>query len=392
VIILADQNIPCVADAFGDLGEVRLMPGREIRREQLRDCRCLITRTVTRVDRDLLDGTPVEFVGTATIGTDHIDLDYLQQNGIACSNAAGCNAEAASEYVISGLFAMSQHRDFDPFELKAGIVGYGNVGSRLYQKLDALGIECRVCDPPLQETGESGQDFVDIDTILGECNFISLHVPLTRDGRHQTFHLLDRDRLGLLASGCLLVNAARGEVVDNAALLDLLRARDDITVFLDTWEHEPLVDRGLLQRVDLATPHIAGYSVEGRLRGTQMVLDAACRHFGLESSWHMTQLLPAGKSITIDAARSRLESWRSLFRQHCDIRRDHAAFVAGADYDDNAFVNHFDGLRRVYPDRLEYERFSVDSAGTELPHATLRELGFRVPGLRGGTDPPERLA
>ena len=126
--ILADQNIPCVADAFRNLGEVELMPGRDIRREHLANCQCLIVRTVTRVDADLLDGTPVKFVGTATIGTDHIDLDYLAAAEIGCSNAAGCNAEAAAEYVISGLFALAQCKDFDPFKLNAGIVGFGNVG------------------------------------------------------------------------------------------------------------------------------------------------------------------------------------------------------------------------------------------------------------------------
>jgi len=149
VRIVADQNIPRVADAFADLGEVELLPGREIRRDRLRDCRCLLVRTVTRIDAALLDGTAVEFVGTATIGTDHIDLDYLASAGIACSNAAGCNAEAAAEYVVSGLFALSARKGFDPFGLRAGIVGHGNVGKRLRQKLEILGIDYRICDPPL---------------------------------------------------------------------------------------------------------------------------------------------------------------------------------------------------------------------------------------------------
>ena len=376
--ILADQNIPSVADAFRDLGEVRLMPGRDIRREHLQDCRCLITRTVTRVDRDLLDGTPVEFVGTATIGTDHIDLEYLQTAGIGCSNAAGCNAEAASEYVISGLFALSKHKGFDPFRLKAGIVGHGNVGSRLKLKLDALGIDCLVCDPPLQEAGDSSQDFVALDMILRECNFISLHVPLTREGRHPTYHLFDKDRLQNLAAGCLLVNAARGEVVDNAALLELLHQRDDLSVFLDTWEGEPLVSRELLRRVDLATPHIAGYSVEGRLRGTQMILDAACAHFGLESGWHMSTLLPANQKLDCDLSRPGLAAWTELFRLHCNIWRDHEALVAGATLGDDDFAAHFDGLRRVYPDRLEYPRFNINRATAGLPLTTLQQLGFEL--------------
>jgi len=375
VRILADQNIPCVADAFADLGEVQLMPGRDIRREHLQDCQCLVVRTVTQVNRELLDTTPVEFVCTATIGTDHIDLDYLQASGIACANAAGCNAEAASEYVISGLFALAQHRGFDPLRLRAGIVGFGNVGSRLHRKLDVLGIDCLVCDPPLRERGESSREFVDLDTVLRECNFISLHVPLTRDGPHPTFHLLDHDRLQSLASDCLLVNAARGEVVDNTALLDLLRQRDDPTVFLDTWEQEPGISRELLRRVDLATPHIAGYSVEGRLRGTQMILDAACAHFGLESGWRMSDLLPPQRQIE-----GRIETWGELFRQHCNIWRDHEALLGGVDYDDHAFATHFDSLRRIYTDRLEYERFSLDNAITELPRGALRELGFQVQG------------
>ena len=280
--ILADQNIPQVAAAFGDLGEVELMPGREIGPVHLQDCRCLITRTVTRVDAALLQDTPVEFVGTATIGTDHIDLDYLADSGIGFSNAAGCNAEGASEYVISGLFALSQRKGFDPLQMRAGIVGFGNVGSRLQQKLAALGIEYLVCDPPLQDSGKSSQAFVDLDTILRECNLISLHVPLTQSGMHPTFHLLHAKRLQSLGTGCVLINAARGEVIDNHALLQLLNQRDDLRVFLDTWENEPVVSRELLQRVDLATPHIAGYSVEGRLRGTQMVLDATCKHFRLD--------------------------------------------------------------------------------------------------------------
>jgi len=354
------------------------MPGREIKREHLTDCECLIIRTVTRVDATLLDDTPVEFVGTATIGTDHIDLDYLAKSNIGYSNAAGCNAEAASEYVISGLFALAQRKDFDPLQLKAGIVGFGNVGSRLYQKLDALGIECLVCDPPLQEAGTSSQAFVDLDTLLRECNFISLHVPLTHSGKHPTFHLLDAEHLQGLTADCLLVNAARGEVVNNQALLDVLRRRDDLLVFLDTWEDEPNPLRELLQRVDLATPHIAGYSVEGRLRGTQMVLDAASDHFNLSSNWHMTQQFTSDQNLILQTSDSTDSAWHDLFHQHFDIWRDHEAFTAGSDLDAASFARHFDALRHVYPDRLEYERFIVQQQDTCVPVEVLQQLGFRI--------------
>ena len=376
--VLADQNIPQVAEAFRDLGEVELMPGRDIRRSHLQDCHCLITRTVTRVDEGLLKDTPVEFVGTATIGTDHIDLDYLTEAGIGFSNAAGCNAEGASEYVISGLFAMSQRKGFDPLKMTAGIVGFGNVGSRLQQKLEAFDIECLVCDPPVQVSGQSGQAFVDLDTILRECNLISLHVPLTHNGMHPTFHLLNDERLQTLNEGCVLINAARGEVVDNHALLKLLNQRHDLHVFLDTWENEPLVSRELLQRVDLATPHIAGYSIEGRLRGTQMVLDAASKYFKLTSDWHMSQQLPERRKLHLRSADTRLEFWQELMLQHCNIWLDHDDFVAGADLDTDDFAVHFDRLRKVFPDRLEYERFSVRQVNDSWSNTVLTALGFKT--------------
>ena len=262
--------------------------------------------------------------------------------------------------------------------MKAGIVGFGNVGSRLHAKLEALDIDCLLCDPPLQQGGNSRQDFVSLETILSECNFISLHVPLTRDGDHPTFHLLDRERLRRLADDCVLINAARGEVVDNRALLALMNERSDLCVYLDTWENEPLVSHELLQRVDLATPHIAGYSVEGRLRGTQMVLDAACAHFGLSSGWHMSQQLPPLRTIDCSTFVGDVEFWQGLLRQHCDIRRDHDAFVGGHDLDDDAFAVHFDGLRRVYPDRLEYDRFSLKADATTPVTEKLRQLGFEL--------------
>ena len=385
--IVADENIPQVREAFSDLDEVVLLPGREIKHEQLIDCQCLLVRTVTQIDESLLHGTAVEFVGTATIGTDHVDQNYLGANQIAFSNAAGCNAEAASEYVISGLFALSECKGFDPFKLKAGIIGCGNVGSRVLQKFQALGIETLINDPPLQASSVSDSihkssltrlmQFVDLDTILSKCNFITLHVPLTKDGNYPTWHLFDQERLQKLVKDCVLVNAARGPVIDNSALLEILDQRSDLTIFLDTWENEPDISRELLQKVDLATPHIAGYSVEGRLRGTQMILDAACRHFSASSNWRMSNELPEIIPLPIEPQRNRLIFWQQLFAQHHDIWQDHLALTQSSALTDVDFTRHFDSLRKVYPNRFEYERYRLPTTTNKKAAAIARRLLFR---------------
>ena len=376
--IVADRAIPQIEEAFADCGELELLPGREIARHHLADCQCLIVRTVTGVGRELLEGSPVEFVGSATIGTDHVDLEYLRAAGIGFSNAAGCNAEAVSEYVVSGLFALAESRGFDALGRRAGIVGFGNVGRRLKHKFDALGIDTLLCDPPLAAAGATAESFETLDTLLAECDLLSLHTPLTRQGEHATFHLLDARRLQALVPGCLLVNTARGEVVDNRALLDLLGRREDLVTFIDTWEDEPRVLRELLRRVDLATPHIAGYSVEGRLRGTQAVLDAAAAHFGWTPRWHMSRHLPPPTLLQPSATANPPDFWRQLFAQHLDIWRDDTAFRVNAELADDERAKHFDGLRRVYADRLEYARFTVTAASAGRQAGVLRELGFEL--------------
>ena len=375
--IVADQNIPQVYEAFSDIGEVELLPGREIARKHLLDCQCLLVRTVTQINENLLHDTAVEFVGTATVGTDHVDLNYLEQNQISFSNAAGCNAEGVSEYVINGLFALSERRGFDPFDLMAGIIGCGNIGSRLLQKLQALGIETLINDPPLEEAGTPDYQFVDLDTILSECNFITLHVPLTREGDHPTFHLFNQERLQQLNRNCILVNAARGSVVDNAALLNLLERRFDLTIFLDTWENEPDISRALLQKVDLATPHVAGYSVEGRLLATQMILDKACKHFSAKSNWRLSQILPKTIDLRIDASDNQLRFWQRLFVQHYDIWQDHLALTHSQDMNDADFSRHFDSLRKDYPNRFEYARYRITTTANKKAAAMARKLLFQ---------------
>lgn len=375
--IIADQNIPKVKPAFSTLGDVELLPGREITRDHLHDCQCLLVRTVTKIDKHLLHNTPVQFIGSATIGTDHVDLDYLKQQGITFSNAPGCNAEAAAEYVISGIFALSQRKNFNPFTRKAGIIGCGNVGSNLLNKFQTLGIETLICDPPRAELDKGNSSYVDLDTIISACDLISLHVPHTREGKHPTHHLFNHQNLKLLKKDCLLINAARGSVVDNQTLAQVITQRPDLITFLDTWENEPDLSRSLLKQVDLATPHIAGYSVEGRLRGTQMILEAASRHFGKTSHWHMSRLLPELIDLKIESSNEDLRNWQEVFNKHHDIWQDHRALRQGLVLGDIEYSQHFDSLRRVYPDRFEYERYQL-VGGQKKAAAIARELLFKV--------------
>lgn len=372
--IVADQNIPQIKPAFSTLGNIELLPGREITRDRLSDCQCLLVRTITTIDKNLLRNTPVQFIGSATIGTDHVDLDYLKQQGIAFSNAAGCNAEAAAEYVISGIFALSQQKNFDPFTRKAGIIGCGNVGSNLLKKLQVLGIEVLVCDPLKAERSDNTIDTVDFDTIVRECDLISLHVPLTHQGRYPTYHLFNHQSLSQLREGCLLINAARGSVVDNRALSQVIAKRPDLITFLDTWENEPNLSRGLLDDVDLATSHIAGYSVEGRLRGTQMILNAACQTFNKAASWQMADHLSDPTEINITKSNSTLDYWQQLFHKHHNIWQDNLALKNTSELNDAEFARHFDSLRRVYPDRFEYDRYRLLTSIDKKTAAKVRRL------------------
>jgi len=375
--IIADENIPFVKQAFSALGEVTTLPGRNMKPSDLQDCECLLVRSVTQVNEELLNNTPVKFVASATIGTDHIDLDYLQKNDIGFANAPGCNAESASEYMINALFELSQLKGFDPFSLTAGVIGHGNVGKRVKKKLDILGINTLVNDPPLQDAGDDSINYVSLQTIIDECDFITLHVPLTKDGKYPTYHLFDDKLLEQLSNKTVLFNAARGAVIDNKALSELLNRRSDLTVFLDTWENEPSISQTLLKQVDFATPHIAGYSYEGKLRGTQMIHDAASQFFGIESNWAMQDFLPERQSIKVNA-QSNEDSWPELFRKHYRISDDHARLLSLAGLSNENLAKEFDLLRKNYPTRYEYNQYQVNGITDKKIASQVERLLFIV--------------
>lgn len=363
--ILADENIPLVDAFFSEHGEIRRMPGRRINKAALENVEVLLVRSVTRVDRELLEGSSIRFVGTCTIGTDHLDLDYFEEAGISWASAPGCNARGVVDYVLGSLLALAEGEGVELKHRRYGVVGAGEVGGRLVEVLRGMGWDVRVCDPPRQAS-ELGE-FVDLDEILQECDVISVHTPLTLDGEHSTFHLLDSNRLERLRPGAWLINAARGAVVDNLALRDQLARRTDIQAVLDVWEGEPQVDVELAELCWIATPHIAGYSLDGKLRGTAQIYQAFCDSKGLEPKVRLAALMPAPplRSLSFDTSVTPEDLLATLCRAVYDPRRDDAAFRRSLSADEEQRRVAFDQLRKNYPPRREVDGLQVELSSTE---------------------------
>ena len=379
--ILADENIPLVDEFFAGFGEIRRMPGRSINRAALENVDVLLVRSVTRVDREMLEGSAVRFVGTCTIGTDHLDLDYFEQAGIEWASAPGCNARGVVDYVLGSLLALSEVRGEALARRRFGVVGAGEVGGRLLEVLRGLGWDVRVCDPPRQ-VREAG-DFVSLDEILAECDVISLHTPLTLGGDWPTFHLFDQARLSRLRPGTWLINASRGAVVDNAALRDLLLQRPDLEAVLDVWEGEPQVDVALAGLCRIATPHIAGYSLDGKLRGTAQIYAALCAAGGVEPAIELAQLMPgpALTELVFASSAEPAEMQATLCRAVYDPRRDDADFRRSLLGNEAQRQAGFDLLRKQYPPRREIDGLKVRIGGHNPALATIVEaLGARLLG------------
>lgn len=275
--IVVDDKIPYIREKLELLAdEVVSLRGADIKAEDVKDADVLIVRTRTRCNEELLSGSKVQFIATATIGFDHIDTDYLKQAGIAWTNCPGCNSGSVAQYVECSLLQMKEHLGLNLQESTLGIVGCGHVGSKVKTVAERLGMHVLVCDPLLNEPS-----FVLLDVIERECDVITFHVPLSREGQYATFHMADEAFFHRLCRVPYIINTSRGEVVDNVALLSALqegRVRDAV---IDVWEGEPALDDALLQRVFIGTPHIAGYSADGKVNADNMVIDALCQHFQL---------------------------------------------------------------------------------------------------------------
>lgn len=363
-LIIADENIPAVESVFGSCAELQLLPGRSISPAAVRDADALLVRSVTRVDQRLLAGSRVRFVGSATAGVDHIDEPWLEQQGIDFAAAPGCNADAVVEYVLSALSRLDGVWERLLAGGSVGIVGLGQVGGRLYRRLSALGVRCLGSDPLLAPG--SYPHLTSLEAVLN-CDVISLHTPLTRNGPHATYHLLDAARLAALRPDAVLINAARGPVVDNAALREQLTLGRGQRAVLDVWEGEPEPDAALLAQTSIATAHIAGYSWDGKLRGTATVWRAWCRHAGLPESDPPLPAVPA-PIIELRPEQARAALIRQAVLGCYDIRRDDRALrQAWGEAGDRGAA--FDRLRRDYHRRREF-------AACELRTATLDSAAF----------------
>ena len=278
--ITADRNIPFIERPLRAIGDLVMLPGTEITPEVMADTDILLTRTRTRCNEALLAQSTCSFIGTATIGTDHIDLPYCRERGIAVANAPGCNAPAVAQWVLAAVINY-----FTPArrlsDITLGVIGAGHVGSILIRWAEGLGIRVLVNDPPLQETAPDAYNYSTLADIARECDVISVHTPLTRDGRYPSYHLIGSGFISMLRRKPLILNAARGPVTDTRALIEGLDSGLIGAVGIDCWEGEPAIDPILLERAYIATPHIAGYSRQGKIRASEMVLDALSQHLGL---------------------------------------------------------------------------------------------------------------
>ncbi|MBI6215933.1 4-phosphoerythronate dehydrogenase PdxB [Proteus sp. DFP240708] len=368
--ILVDENMPYAEQLFRQLGEVKAVSGRPLPTDELNDSDALMVRSITKVNESLLSGKPVKFVGTATAGFDHVDIAWLKQQQIGFSSAPGCNAIAVVEYVFSALMMLAEQDSFQLTDKVVGIVGVGNVGGRLATRLRALGVNVLLCDPPRADNGDD-EEFHPLETLLEKADILTFHTPLNKSGLYKSYHLINESNLEKLPEGRILINASRGEVVDNQALLSVLEKGKSLRVVLDVWEPEPDLSIELLNKVDIATPHIAGYTLEGKARGTTQVFEAYCDFIGQPQKVELSTLLPAPTISTISVQGKLTQTLlKQLIHLVYDVRRDDAPLrkVAG-------IKGEFDKLRKFYPVRREWSSLHV-ICDNQTTVDTLNAIGF----------------
>lgn len=369
--ILADKNIPHICKLFGLHNEVTISEGRVISEKDVRDIDILIVRSVTKVNQLLLDNSSIKFVGTATAGVDHIDQNYLKKYGIDFFYAPGHNATAVVEYVFSALLCLAQRGNFFLRDKIVGIIGVGHIGSLLNKRLRNFGIHTLLCDPPLEKINSS-KSWKSFETLVAEANILTFHTPLIYKGDYPTWHMVDIDVLEALPSDRVLINTCRGAVVDNDALLKVLKHGKKLNVVLDVWETEPELSLPLLSYVDIATPHIAGYSIESKTRSIVQIYNAYCNLFNIFDIVNLSELdFSVIHYVKVHKKIDEILLYK-LSKFVYDIQNDDIILRRFA-----TISGGFDKIRRYYLARREWSSLYVDTQ-IDSNNEILTELGFNI--------------
>jgi len=371
--IIADDKIPFLKGVLEPIAEVGYLPGRMMSNPLLIKADALLIRTRTKCTEKLLKDTPVKFIGTATIGFDHIDAQYCEKNNIEWTNAPGCNSSSVAQYVTAALLKLSHDKNYKLKNKTIGIIGVGNVGSKVEKIAGLMGMKVLLNDPPRARI-ENNKNFVSINEILAESDIITLHVPLHHVGEDKTYHLFDEECFKKIKKRAWFINTSRGEVTDNAALKKCLESGKLKGAILDVWENEPDIDYGLLSKTFIGTPHIAGYSIDGKANGTAMVVNSLCKYFNLPLKNWYPENVPSHDvpEIFIDCKRKSDEM--ILFQA--------VTYTYRIEYDDTSFrfnAEDFESLRGDYPFRREFRAFTVHlKNGNKNIHRILEGMGFIV--------------
>jgi len=360
--LIIDENIAFAKEAFSYFGKVILVDGRTLTNKVVKDADALIIRSITKVDEELLSKSKVRFVGTATIGTDHIDLDYLKKHNITCADAKGCNADSVAEYVFTALMKAASEKKLSLKSKTIGVVGIGNIGSRVARIAESFGMKVLKNDPPLERKG-IGKNYVSLEEIL-KADIITLHVPLSFEGIDKTHHLINEKILKKIRENIILINTSRGAVIDNEALLDESSGKY-LELVIDVWENEPDINIDLMKATKIATAHIAGYSFEGKVSGTKMIYKSLCKFLNIKPTWQPKLPLIERKDLQLSDGKSDEEKLFKLFSSIYDIEKDDARLREISTYKLNEQAGYFDLLRKSYPVRREFSNFTVQLSEKE---------------------------
>jgi len=378
--IIADENIPFVEECFLSLGDVTAVPAGEITTDAVHNVDVLLVRSVTKVDENLLNKSRVKFVGSATSGFEHVDIEFLQTKGVGFAYAPGSNANSVAEYVVAALLALAKKHKFQLQGKTIGIIGAGRIGSKVADKAAALGMKVLLNDPPLHRQTNDPK-YLPLDEFT-DCDFITMHTPLTFEGIDKTFHLADEAFFDSLKEGAFFINTARGPVADTKALKTAIRSGKLAGAVVDVWENEPNIDNELLLKADLSTPHVAGYSLDGKVAGLMMIYEAARKYFGIEPKCTADDFLPAPETgqITIDPDTGTEQNIiGDTIQRVYVINRDDFNTREILIVPPEQRAKWFNDLRADYPVRREFQNTQIvftqpcDSLATQL-----NGIGFRV--------------